>query len=139
MSAEELLEEFEFLGDWEERFRYIVELGRELEPMDDADKTEENRVLGCQSRVWIKAAPTGDHPPVLHLIGDSDAQLVRGLIAVVFDVYNNQPVTYIADYDIRDLFEQLQLSRHLTPSRANGLNSMVEYIRLTAKEIEQQE
>lgn len=139
MSAEELLEEFEFLGDWEERFRYIVELGRELEPMDDVDKCEENRVLGCQSRVWIKATPTGDQPPALHLVGDSDAQLVRGLIAVVFDVYNDQPVTYISDYDIRDLFEQLQLSRHLTPSRANGLNSMVEYIRTTAKAMQMED
>lgn len=134
MSAEELVEDFSFLSDWEERFRYIVELGRELEPMAPASKTEEHRVLGCQSQVWITAEQITGEPSTLHLIGDSDSQLVRGLIAVVFDVYNDQTPQFIVDYDIRDLFAQLDLSRHLTPSRANGLNSMVEYIQIVAEQ-----
>ncbi len=132
MSAEELREDFSFLDDWEERFRYIVEMGRELEAMPEEDKTEEHRVLGCQSRVWITSEVQDTDPPTLHFVGDSDAQLVKGLIAVVLDVYNDQTPTFIAEFDIRDLFSDLELSSHLTPSRANGLNSMVEYIRRTA-------
>ncbi len=132
MSAEELREDFSFLDDWEERFRYIVEMGRELEPMPEEDKTEEHRVLGCQSRVWITSVVQEADPPTLHFVGDSDAQLVKGLIAVVLDVYNDQTPQFITGFDIRDLFSELELSRHLTPSRANGLNSMVEYIRRTA-------
>lgn len=134
MTAEELREDFAFLEDWEERFRYIVEMGRELEPMDAADKTEEHRVLGCQSRVWITHELRDGDPPLLHFVGDSDAQLVRGLIAIVFDVYNDQPPSFIRNYDVRDLFAELGLAHHLTPSRANGLNSMVEYIRVRAQE-----
>ncbi|MCB0132063.1 MAG: SufE family protein, partial [Caldilineaceae bacterium] len=129
MTVEELREEFEFLEDWEERFRYIVELGRELEPMDEADKTEDHRVLGCQSRVWIKSELRTSAEPTLHFVGDSDAQLVRGLMAIVLDVYNDQSPQFILDYDVRELFRELNLAKHLTPSRANGLNSMVDYIR----------
>ena len=133
MSAEDLRDDFSFLGDWEERFRYIVELGRELEPMPEADKTEDHRVLGCQSRVWITSQLCDTDPTTLHFVGDSDAQLVKGLIAIVLDVYNDQTPEFISEYDIRDLFTELELSHHLTPSRANGLNSMVEYIRTTAR------
>ena len=135
MSAEDLRDDFSFFGDWEERFRYIVEMGRELEPMPEEDKTEEHRVLGCQSRVWITSELRETDSPTLHFVGDSDAQLVKGLIAVVFDVYNDQSAEFITDFDIRDLFSELELSRHLTPSRANGLNSMVEYIRTTAGQV----
>ena len=133
MSAEDLREDFAFLETWEERFRFIVEMGRELEPMDEADKTEENRILGCQSRVWIKSELSGSDPPRLHFVGDSDAQIVKGLIAIVFDVYNDQSPSFIVDNDIRDLFADLELSSHLTPSRSNGLNSMVEAMRETAR------
>ena len=135
MTVEELREEFEFLEDWEERFRYIVELGRELEPMDEADKTEDHRVLGCQSRVWIKSELRTGAEPTLHFVGDSDAQLVRGLMAIVLDVYNDQSPQFILGYDVRELFRELNLAKHLTPSRANGLNSMVDYIRTTADQV----
>ncbi|MCB9139798.1 MAG: SufE family protein [Caldilineaceae bacterium] len=134
MSAEELIEDFSFLETWEERFRLIVEMGRELEPMDPADKVDANRMLGCQSRVWITCRPTDENPPRLHFVGDSDAQIVKGLIAVVFDVYNDQTPQAILDTDIRALFAELGLANHLTPSRANGLNSMVERIRAFAAE-----
>ncbi|MCB0047260.1 MAG: SufE family protein [Caldilineaceae bacterium] len=134
MSAEELIEDFSFLETWEERFRLIVEMGRELEPMDPADKVDANRMLGCQSRVWITCRPTDENPPRLHFVGDSDAQIVKGLIAVVFEVYNDQTPQTILDTDIRALFAELGLANHLTPSRANGLNSMVERIRAFAAE-----
>jgi len=133
MSAEELLEDFEFLDDWEERMQFILELGRELPPMDPADKIEEHRMYGCQSRVWITSARTKDNPPHLHFVGDSEAQIVKGLIFIVFDVYNDQTPQAILDFDIHALFEKLDLANHLTPSRANGLNSMVEFIRAVAQ------
>lgn len=134
MTIQDIRDDFDFLEDWEDRLRYIVEMGRELEPMNEADKTEANRVLGCQSRVWITSERTNTMPPTLHFVGDSDAQLVRGLIAIVLEVYNDQPPEFILDYDIRDLFAELDLAHHLTPSRANGLNSMVEYIHMRARE-----
>ena len=133
MSVEDLREDFEFLETWEERFRYIIEMGRELTPMDEADKCEENRIYGCQSRVWVRSELTDDEPSRMHFVGDSDAQIVKGLIALVFDVYDNQTPRFIVDYAIRNLFEELDLAGHLTPSRSNGLNSLVESIRLTAQ------
>ena len=90
MSAEELLEDFEFLDAWEDRFRLIIELGRELPAMDPIDKIDEHRMHGCQSRVWITSEATEDDPPRLHFAGDSDAQIVKGLIFIVFEVYNDQ-------------------------------------------------
>ena len=118
MSAEELLEDFEFLDAWEDRFRFIIELGRELPPMDPADKTDEHRMYGCQSRVWITSELTADDPPRLHFVGDSDAQIVKGLIFIVFDIYNDQTPQAILDFDIREFFGKLELANHLTPSRA---------------------
>ncbi len=135
MSAEEILEDFEFLESWEERFRYIVELGRELPPMDAADKSEENRVLGCQSQVWITTEVMPGDPPRLHFEGDSDAQIVRGLVAIVFEVYEGKTPQEILAFDIHDFFARLDLSKHLTPSRSNGLNSRVESIRATAAQV----
>ena len=132
MSAEDLRDDFSFLEDWEERFRYIVELGRELEPMPEADKTEDHRVLGCQSRVWITSQLCDTDPTTLHFVGDSDAQLVKGLIAIVLDVYNDQTPEFIANSTSVISSPNSNSPSHLTPSRANGLNSMVEYIRTTA-------
>lgn len=133
MSAEELLEDFEFLDSWEDRFRLIVELGRELEPMDPADKNDETRMYGCQSQVWIKSELIPGDPPRLHFVGDSDAQIVKGLIFIVLDIYNDKTPREILDFDIHGLFDKLELANHLTPSRANGLNNMVETIRRTAE------
>jgi cysteine desulfuration protein SufE len=128
MNLVSLQSDFELLDDWEDRYRYIIELGRSLEPLPEELKTEETKVRGCVSQVWLTSETTpgqnGDGP-VLHFRGDSDAHIVRGLIAVVFALYNGKPA--------RKILEALGLKDHLTPQRSNGLASMVERIRSDAR------
>ncbi len=132
IELEEILEDFSFVEHWEERLRYVVELGRELPPMPEEDKIEENRMYGNQSRVWIKCDLAPTNPPVLTFSGASDAQIVQGLITIVFSIANGKTPQYIVDYDIKGLFSKLGLSSHLTPSRANGLNQLVESVKAAA-------
>lgn len=127
---------FDMLPDWEERYRFIIDLGRKLEPMPDADKTDEHKVRGCMSQVWLtaEAQENGADGPVLHFRGDSDAHIVRGLIAILFMIYSGKTPRKIVDTDIRDIFESLQLEQHITANRRNGLHSMVKTIRHLAGE-----
>lgn len=134
--VQKLKSTFEMLPDWEERYRFIIDLGRKLEPMPDADKTDEHKVRGCMSQVWLtaKAQENGADGPVLRFRGDSDAHIVRGLIAILFMIYSGKTPREIVDTDIRDIFEGLQLEQHITANRRNGLHSMVETIRHLASE-----
>jgi cysteine desulfuration protein SufE len=144
--VEELIDNFSFLDDWEDRFRYLIDLGRKLEPMDEALKTEENKVRGCTSQVWIvdevrpgtpgSGSPgSGSAAPTLHFIADSDAHIVKGLIAVLMEIYDGRTPQEILAVDIKRAIGQLGFEQHLSPNRANGLFSMVERIRaLAAKE-----
>lgn len=133
---EKLKATFEMLPDWEERYRFIIDLGRKLEPMDDAEKTDENKVRGCMSQVWLTAdtEPNGAEGPVLHFHGDSDAHIVRGLIAILFMIFSDKPAREIVDTDVRAILEELQLEQHITANRRNGLYSMVETIQRKAAE-----
>ncbi len=136
MNLVSLQSDFELLDDWEDRYRYIIELGRSLEPLPEELKTEETKVRGCVSQVWLTSETTpgqnGDGP-VLHFRGDSDAHIVRGLIAVVFALYNGKPASKILEIEPGTVFEALGLKDHLTPQRSNGLASMVERIRSDAR------
>jgi cysteine desulfuration protein SufE len=136
MNLVSLQSDFELLDDWEDRYRYIIELGRSLEPLPEELKTEETKVRGCVSQVWLTSETTpgqnGDGP-VLHFRGDSDAHIVRGLIAVVFALYNGKPARKILEIEPATVFEALGLKDHLTPQRSNGLASMVERIRSDAR------
>jgi cysteine desulfuration protein SufE len=136
----EIEENFAFLDDWEDRYRYVIELGRGLAPLTDAEHSEANKVRGCASQVWLvsEAGQDGANGPVLHLRGDSDAHIVRGLIAILLAQYSGQPASEIARFDPEPLFGQLGLRDHLTPQRSNGLASMVERIRADARQIIQQ-
>lgn len=134
IEIEEIIEDFSFVDQWEERLRYVVELGRELPPMPEEDKIDKNRMYGCQSRVWITSALEQTEPPTLVFNGASDAQIVQGLITIVFSIVNGKTPQYIVDYDIKGLFKELGLSNHLTPSRANGLNQLVETVKATARQ-----
>lgn len=133
---EKLKTTFEMLPDWEERYRFIIDLGRKLEPMPEADKSDEHKVRGCMSQVWLTAETkeNGAQGPVMRFRGDSDAHIVRGLIAVLFMIYSNKHAREIVDTDIRQIFEDLQLEQHITANRRNGLHSMVETIRRLAAE-----
>lgn len=132
ITVDEIIEDFSWLDQWEERLRYVVELGRELPSMPEEDKVDANRMIGCQSRVWIKSALIPSEPPTLKFSGASDAQIVQGLIAIVFSIVNGKTPQYITDFDIKEVFAELGLSSHLTPSRANGLNQLVETVKETA-------
>jgi cysteine desulfuration protein SufE len=138
MTFAELQENFEFIDDWEDRYRYVIELGRALPPMPEGLRTDANKVRGCASQVWLvmKATPAGPgQAPVLHIQGDSDAHIVRGLVAILLAIYQDKPADEIAEHDALADFAKLGLKDHLTPQRSNGLASMVARIRSEAKEV----
>ena len=132
MDTEELIENFEFLGDWEERYRYIIDLGKKLSPLDESERIEDNIVRGCQSQVWlVRDADDGER---LKFRADSDAFIVRGLLALVLAAYDSRSANDILTFDAKDFFERLGLDQHLSPSRANGLHSIVQKIRNIAQQ-----
>jgi cysteine desulfuration protein SufE len=124
---DELLEEFDLFDDWEERYRYIIDLGKELAPLSDDEKTEATRVRGCASQVWLVMDPVPEG--MLKFRGDSDAFIVRGLIAVLIRLLNDLPYSEIQDFSIRDALTRLGLDEALSSQRTNGLMSMVERLK----------
>jgi cysteine desulfuration protein SufE len=133
-SIDEIVSTFELLDDWEERYRYLIELGRQMEPLTDEAHTDDNKVRGCASQVWlVTTLEPAQGRPVLHLVGDSDAHIVRGLVALLISLYNGKTPTEALSTDALALFKELGLSEHLTPQRSNGVRSMVERIRHDAQ------
>lgn len=126
----EIIDDLAFFDDWEERYQYIIDFGRELPPMDDALRTPERLVKGCQSNVWMEVKPNGDK---LSFIVDSDAHIVRGLLAIVLAAFNNKTPQDILNFDIDDYFNKLDLESHLSPNRGNGLRAIVGKIRAIAQ------
>ena len=135
-SFDDIAADFEFLDDWEDRYRYIIELGKELPPLPEEDHTEENRVHGCVSQVWLKTVPEGSGPEAtLHFLADSDALIVRGLVAILLSMAEGKKAREILDMDIRGKLESLGLQEHLTQQRANGLASMIERLKREARQV----
>jgi cysteine desulfuration protein SufE len=137
MSFADLKDNFSLVEDWEDRYRYVIELGRALPGLPDAAKTDANKVRGCASQVWLvtKLTPQADgRAPIMHIDGDSDAHIVRGLVAILLAIYQDRPADEIAAHDALQDFAELGLKDHLTPQRSNGLASMVARIRAEAKE-----
>jgi cysteine desulfuration protein SufE len=134
-TIDEITENFDVLDEWDDRYRYVIELGRTLTPFPDAARTEANKVQGCASQVWLTTdiKPDGATGPVLRFSGDSDAHIVRGLIAILFALYSGRPARDILAIDAPALFDRLGLREHLTPQRSNGLKSMVGRIRSEAR------
>ena len=132
---DEITENFALLDDWDDRYRYVIELGRALPPLPDAARTDINKVQGCASQVWLQTTvrPDGEGGPVLSFLGDSDAHIVKGLIAILFALYSGKHAKEILALDALGLFDQLALREHLTPQRSNGFRSMVERIRAEAR------
>ena len=131
----DIIDNFSVLDDWDDRYRYLIELGRELPPLAEAAHNDANKVQGCASQVWLdtKVRPNGASGPVLTFAGDSDAHIVRGLIAILFAIYSGKAAKDILASDALALFERLGLREHLTPQRSNGFRSMVERIRSDAR------
>ena len=127
----ELVQEFDVLGDWEERYRYVIDLGRDLTPLSDAERTDANKVRGCASQVWLVTEPRADER--LAFRGDSDAHIVRGLIAVLLRLFSGRTPDEIAGFDAEAAFRKLGFSGALSRQRSNGLASMVERIRRDAR------
>jgi len=127
----DLSSEFDLLEDWEERYRYVIDLGKDLAALTDPERSEANKVRGCASQVWLVTEPHADRTVTFR--GDSDAHIVRGLIAVVLRLYSGKTPAAIRDFDAKAAFEQLGLSGHLSAQRSNGLASMVGRIRRDAE------
>tara|TARA_B100000749_G_C18210007_1_gene375644 strand:- start:72 stop:503 length:432 start_codon:yes stop_codon:yes gene_type:complete len=130
-SVDELAENFELLGDWESRFAYLIDLGKGLPPMDSTDQCEANKVRGCQAQVWMKFVPEVNGQ--ITIVADSDAFIVKGLIAILMMIYSGKKADEILNTDGEAVLERLQLAAHLSPTRKNGLFAMVKRIRELAE------
>src|SRR6187431_1606508 len=126
MAIDEILDNFALLDEWDDRYRYIIELGRGLSPLPDAARNDRNKVQGCASQVWLETTvrPNGAGGPALSFVGDSDAHIVRGLIAILFALYSGKTADAILDIDANAVLSRLHLKEHLTPQRSNGLLAM---------------
>tara|TARA_R110000823_G_scaffold47903_16_gene121913 strand:- start:2966 stop:3409 length:444 start_codon:yes stop_codon:yes gene_type:complete len=129
--SEDIVDTLSFFDDWEDRYKYIIDLGKELPPMPDALKTDERKVRGCQSQVWIDFQFDNGR---MEMTVDSDAFIVKGLLGVVLAAYNNQTPEDVLAFDVEEYFGQLDLLGHLSPARGNGLRAMVGRIRAVAAE-----
>ncbi|NIX76870.1 SufE family protein [Microvirga terricola] len=133
-TIDEIISNFELLDDWEERYRYVIELGRQMEPLPAEQHVDANKVRGCASQVWlVTTLDESKSEPRLHLVGDSDAHIVRGLTALLIALYNGRTPAEALDVDALGLFKGLGLVEHLTPQRSNGVRAMVERIRRDAQ------
>jgi cysteine desulfuration protein SufE len=127
---DEIIEEFEFLGDWEDKYEYIIALGKDLAPFPEQFRDEDHKVRGCQSQVWLHHEKVGDH---LHFFGDSDAMIPKGLISLLLRIYQDQPAEAIATAELYFL-NKIGLSQNLSPTRSNGLASMAKKIKMVGVE-----
>jgi cysteine desulfuration protein SufE len=135
MTIDDIIENFSFLEDWDDRYRYVIELGRGMPPLAANEHSDANKVQGCASQVWLATSVSGNGAsgPMLTFQGDSDAHIVRGLIAILLIVYSGKHAKDILATDAIALFERLGLREHLTPQRSNGFRSMVERIKADAQ------
>jgi cysteine desulfuration protein SufE len=133
MPLQQIISDFEFLDDWEDRYRYIIELGRTLAPLPDAERTAANKVRGCASQVWLSTrVERQEGQSRFRFVGDSDALIVRGLVAIVIALFDGKTVDEILATDAEALFGKLDLGAHLTAQRSNGLRALVDRIRADA-------
>ena len=133
-TIDEIVDNFTLLDEWDDRYRYVIELGRTLPPLADSAHVEANKVQGCASQVWLitHVKPDGAGGPILSFEGDSDAHIVRGLVAILFALYSGKSASDIIATDALGLFDRIGLRENLTPQRSNGLRSMIERIRSEA-------
>ena len=134
-ALDEIVDNFSLLEEWDDRYRYVIELGRALSPLAERDRTEGNKVQGCASQVWLATTvhPNGQGGPMLTFSGDRDAHIVRGLSAILFAMFSGKQARDILSTDAIAVLERLGLREHLTPQRSNGFRSMVERIRADAQ------
>jgi cysteine desulfuration protein SufE len=132
MLLETIQSDFELLDDWEDRYRYIIDLGRDLQPLSLEEKVEANKVQGCVSQVWLVTTHDQSDDPIVKYRGESDAHIVRGLVALVLAIYSNKHASEILKIDAMAILRSLGLDQHLSPQRSNGLKAMIDRIRQKA-------
>ncbi len=132
-TLDDLIGDFDVLDDWEDRYRHVIDLGRALPEFPAAARTADNKVRGCASQVWIVSSAEQSNDPILHFAGDSDALIVKGLIAIAFMMYSGKHASEILAVDAVGILRRLGLTEHLTPQRSNGFASMIERIKSDAR------
>jgi cysteine desulfuration protein SufE len=135
LTLAEIAENFELFDDWEERYRYIIDLGRALPPLPEQYKTDDFKVRGCISQVWVVCDRHEAQPARLTFKADSDAAIVKGLVAILLALYSGKTAAEILAIDIHDVFKRLNLEQHISPNRRNGFFAMVERIRCYAQDV----
>ena len=128
-TIDDIIADFDFLDDWEDRYRYVIDLGRDLQPYPESARDAAHKVRGCVSQVWLKSTLSDDADPVIDYVGDSDAHIVRGLVAIMMALYSGKRATEIVAIDPEAILRKLGLDEHLTPQRSNGLRAMIVRIR----------
>lgn len=128
-NIQDMIDDFQFLDDWEDRYMHVIDMGKSLPPLPDSDRTETNKVKGCASQVWLVSAQDGDK---LTFSGDSDAHIVKGLVAIVLQVFSDRTRAEILALDANDILAKLGLAEHLSAQRSNGLASMIGRIKAEA-------
>lgn len=128
----DIISDFDFLEDWEQRYQYLTELGEALPTMPEAEKREENRVKACMSKVWIKALPDPDHPGNLIFHGDCDTAIIKGVVALLVNLFSSKSPQEIVNMDVDALFDRIQLAENLSPARHVGIYAIVDKMRAQA-------
>jgi len=129
---QDMIDDFAFLSDWEERYMHVIDLGKALPPLSEAEKTDVNKVKGCVSQVWLVSDKSGEDDPVLSFRGDSDAHIVKGLVAVTLQIFSGRKASMIQNLDAGAILKELELEEHLSPQRSNGLKAMIGRIKAEA-------
>ena len=136
MQIDQIISDFEFIDEWEDRYRYIIDLGNQLPAYPEENKTPQTKVQGCVSQVWLTSQLCQDPDKgekTLRFTGDSDAHIVRGLMAIVFGIFSQKTPDEILEIDYQGIFDRLDLKDHISPQRSNGLNAMVQRIKSEAQ------
>jgi cysteine desulfuration protein SufE len=132
-TIDDIFADFDFLDDWEDRYRYVIDLGRDLKPYPEEARDAAHKVRGCVSQVWLKSTLNADTDPVIEFVGDSDAHIVRGLVAIMMVLYSGKRASEIMAINPEAILRKLGLDEHLTPQRSNGLRAMIGRIRSEAQ------
>ncbi len=132
-TLDNIVDIFELLDDWDQRYQYLIELGEKLPPMPAEHKTEDNKVKGCMSQVWVHAYPDAADSDKLHFFGDCDTSIIKGVLAVLVQLADNKTAVEIQALDVDELFERLNLDEHLSPNRHVGVYAIVELMKQQAR------
>jgi cysteine desulfuration protein SufE len=132
-TIDDIIADFDFLDDWEDRYRYVIDLARDLKPYPESARDAAHKVRGCVSQVWLKSTLSGDADPAIEFVGDSDAHIVRGLVAIMMVLYSGKKASEILAINPEAILRKLGLDEHLTPQRSNGLRAMIGRIRNEAQ------